>query len=51
MPIETPAFDSGVAIMMNPVATSAIIMNFFFLHLPLHDLTKIGDKVCGFILR
>jgi hypothetical protein len=29
MPIETPAFDSGVAITMNPIATSAIIMNFF----------------------
>jgi hypothetical protein len=29
MPIETPAFDSGVAITMNPIATSVIIMNFF----------------------
>jgi hypothetical protein len=29
MPIETPAFDSGVATTMKPIATSAIIMNFF----------------------
>jgi hypothetical protein len=40
MPIETPAFDSGVAITMKQIVTSAIIMNFFIPSPPSYDLTE-----------
>jgi hypothetical protein len=37
MPIETPAFDSGAATPIKPIVISAIIMNFFILHLLFYD--------------
>jgi hypothetical protein len=39
MPIETPAFDSGAVSTTEPIASSAMIINFFIASPP-HDLTE-----------